>query len=63
MGRFKTYVTGTFFKSLVVIDVTPYVALQPGFLTEFQMNMFIRQVYHVEHLRGYAHLFLAYSDG
>ena len=27
------------------------------------MNLFIRQVYHVEHFRGYENVFLAYSDG
>ena len=55
--------SGTFFKALVVMDVTPYVALQSVNRTEFLMNMFIRQVYHVEHFRGYANFSLAYFDG
>ena len=35
VGQLKTYVTGTFFKALVAMDVTPYVPLQPSFRTEF----------------------------
>ena len=43
---------GTFFKALVAMEL-----YSPFFGTEFQMNMFRRQVCHVKHLRGYERLF------